>query len=184
VRATWRPLPAWPYPPAPKSSVTFRADWNQTMHNLEQEIERIKGRDVLIGVVADDSQFMFDGTIKVGFKVKHPGAEVSFDVPGQGRLAFHTDAFNSLQANLRAISNGLEALRAIDRYGITTGTEQYAGFQQLSPGGPDIERGRLLVEKHGSVAEALKRTHPDQGGDPRQLADVQAYRKSIGAAAR
>lgn len=184
MRATWRQLPVWPYPPAPKSSVSFRADWAQTIRNLGEEIERIKGRDVLIGIVADDSQFLLDGSVKPGFKVGHPGAEVSFEVPDRGRLVFHTDAFGTLHANLRAISNGLEALRAVDRYGITTSAEQYAGFQQLGAGGPDSERGRRLVETHGTIAKALKVTHPDHGGDPQQFADVQAYRTAVGAGAR
>ncbi len=184
MRATWRQLPAWPYPPAPKSTVTFRADWAQTIRNLGEEIERIKGSAVLIGIVADDSQFLLDGSVRQGFRTTHPGVEVSFDTPDRGRLAFHTDAFGSVQANLRAISNGLEALRAVDRYGITSGNEQYAGFAQLTAGGPDAARGKLLAERHGSVAAALKNTHPDHGGDARDLADVQAYRKAIGAAAR
>lgn len=179
MRATWRPLPAWPYPPAPKSSVSFRADWSQTMRNLGEEIERIKGRDVLIGIVAEDSWFLLDGSIKSGFKTKHPGAEVSFDTPDRGRLVFHTDAFATLQANLRAISNGLEALRAVDRYGITTGTEQYAGFQQLTAGGGDPVRGRGLAKAAGSVAKALIAHHPDHGGTARDLADVMAYKATL-----
>lgn len=176
MRATWRPLPAWPYPPAPKSSVSFRVDWNQTMRNLGEEIERIKGRDVLIGIVAGDDQFLLDGSIKANLKVRHPGAEVSFEVPGRGRLAFHTDAFSTLQANLRAISNGLEALRAVDRYGITTGNEQYAGFTALAPGGPDPVRGKRLVDEAGGITAALKRHHPDHGGQAAAFADVQAFR--------
>jgi hypothetical protein len=184
MRATWRQLAVWPYPPAPKSSVTFRADWSQTIRNLGEEIERIKGSAVLIGIVADDSQFLLDGSVKPGFKTTHPGVEVSFDTPDRGRLAFHTDAFGTVQANLRAISNGLEALRAVDRYGITSGNEQYAGFAQLSPGGPDPLRGKRLVDEAGSLAKALKTHHPDQGGSAAAFADVQAYRKSIGAAAR
>lgn len=180
MRATWRQLAVWPYPPAPKSSVSFRADWNQTIRNLGDEIEKIKGSAVLIGIVADDSQFLLDGSVKPGFKTSHPGAEVSFDTPDRGRLAFHTDAFSTLQANLRAISNGLEALRAVDRYGITSGNEQYAGFAQLGPGGGDPVRGKRLVDAAGTVRKALTAAHPDHGGSVADLADVQAYRTSVG----
>lgn len=74
--------------------------------------------------------------------------------------------------------SGLEALRAVDRHGITRRGEQYAGFKALPPGGPSVERGRLLVEQHGSVRRALLATHPDHGGDPSELADVQAYREA------
>jgi hypothetical protein len=184
VRATWRPLPAWPYPPRPKQRDQFDSTWSQTLNLLQAEIEMVDGRDPIIGIVADNSQFNLDGQLRGNAKVNHPGAEVSFDSGGR-RLVFYTDAFGVLQSNLRAIALGLKALRAVSRYGITEGLgAQYAGFAQLSDGGPDPARGKMLVEKYGSVAEALKRTHPDQGGEPRQLADVQAYRKLVGAAAR
>jgi hypothetical protein len=182
MRATWRPLPAWPYPPSTKAAAAFRADWAQTMRDLGTEIERVEGEDVLIGIVAGDDQFLFDGTPKAGFqqRVKHPGAEISFTLPSGRRVTFHTDAFPTLQANLRAISNGLEALRAIDRYGITTSGEQYAGFQQLTAGGASADRGAALVAAAGGLTEALKKHHPDQGGRAAAFKDVQAYRKRAG----
>lgn len=184
MRAAWRPLPAWPYATRPKQRDQFDSTWSQTLALLQSEIEIVDGRDPIIGIVADYSQFNLDGQLRGNAKVNHPGAEVSFESGGR-RLVFYTDAFGVLQSNLRAIALGLKALRAVSRYGITEGLgAQYSGFASLTSGGPDPVRGKVLVERHGSVAEALKRTHPDQGGDPRQLADVQAYRKSIGAAAR
>jgi hypothetical protein len=156
------------------------------LDRLEDEIDKLKGSDVVIGVVVDEAQIGFSGNLKAGGRTRfaHRGVEVSFDTPKRGRLVFHTDAYDDVTANLRAIGLGLEALRAVDRHGITSTDEQYAGFAALGPGGPDPLRGKLLAERHGSVAEALKRTHPDHGGDPHDLADVQAYRKSIGAGAR
>jgi hypothetical protein len=38
------------------------------------------------------------------------------------------------QQNVRAIALGLEALRKVDRYGITRRREQYTGFRALPPG--------------------------------------------------
>lgn len=184
MRATWRPLPAWPYPPRDKARSSFEVSWAKTITELEKEIELLEGSDVVIGVVALDDQFRLDGTPKAGFTVLHNGAEVGFDTPTRGRLIFHTDAFGSLQENLRAISLGLTALRAIKRYGITSTEEQYAGFAQLTAGGPDPARGKRLVDEAGGIAEALKVHHPDHGGSAAAFADVQAYRKSIGAAAR
>jgi hypothetical protein len=185
MQATWRPLPAWPYPPAVQRRSNFEVSWAKTLDDLEREIRYLDGEDLLIGVVADPDQFRIDGTPRAGFKVFHTGAEVSFDTPARGRLVFHTDAFRTLQENLRAISQGLTALRAIERYGITTTAEQYAGFAQLSAGGPDPERGRVLVEQSGGIRQALLRHHPDHGGDARAFADVQAFRdRSRVAAAR
>jgi hypothetical protein len=45
------------------------------------------------------------------------------------RLVYATDACVYWQHNVRSIALGLEALRAVDRYGITRKGEQYAGFR-------------------------------------------------------
>lgn len=188
MRATWRPLPAWPYPEQPQRPATYKVTYSRTLIDLGREIGHLDGREVIIGVVVDESQIRLDGQMRADAKVRHAGVEVSFEVRGGRRLVFHTDAHKgyttSWQDNLRAIALGLEALRAVDRYGITSTDEQYAGFAQLTAGGPDAARGKTLVDHAGSVVDALKRYHPDHGGNARDFADVQAYRKSIGAAAR
>lgn len=184
MRGEWRPLPAWPYPPATKRPSSFEVSWTKTLDDLEKEIAHLKGTDLLIGVVAGDDQFRIDGSPKAGFKVRHNGAEVSFTTPDRGRLVFHTDAFKTLQENLRAISLGLTALRAIERYGITNSAEQYAGFAMLPPGGPDPVRGRQLVEAAGGIRQAERRHHPDHGGDQRDFVDVQAYKATLAPARR
>jgi hypothetical protein len=182
MRATWNPLPAWPYPPRPRRSDRFNSSWEATLRKLEDEIAAVKGSDVVIGLVCDPSQISISGVPKGGGRiaVRHAGAEVSFDVPGDRRLVFHTDAYPSLASNLRAIALGLEALRAVDRYGITSTAEQYAGFAQLTAGGPDPIRGQVLVEQAGSVVEALRKHHPDHGGREADFVDVQAYRELVG----
>jgi hypothetical protein len=186
MRATFRPLPAWPYAERPKATVPFRSGWEETLDKLELEIRMKGGSDVVIGVVCDESQVSMSGSLKAGSRtaVRHPGVEVSFELETGQRLIFHTDAYATLTHNLRAVAMGLEALRGVDRYGITSGSEQYAGFAQLTAGGPDQDRGRRLVESHGTIAKALKATHPDHGGDSQQFADVQAYRTAVGASAR
>lgn len=185
MKATFRPLPAWPYPEQSHRPATYRATYQRTLLDLEREIRLLDGRELLIGVVASERDVRIDGMLKADARVAHAGVEVSFEVPDGRRLTFHTDVHsgytNSWQDNLRAIALGLESLRAVQRYGITTGLgEQYAGFAALTAGGPDIARGKLLVERAGSLRKALMEHHPDQGGDPGKFADVQAYRESIG----
>jgi hypothetical protein len=45
------------------------------------------------------------------------------------RLVYATDVCAFWQHNIRSIALGLEALRAVDRYGISRRGEQYAGFR-------------------------------------------------------
>jgi hypothetical protein len=100
VRATWRPLPAWPYAPRPKQIDRFDTTWAKTLADLDAELERTGAGDVVIGVVADPSQFSIAGQLKGNARVAHPGAEVSFEKGGR-RVTFHTDAYDHLQSNLR-----------------------------------------------------------------------------------
>ena len=193
MNLTFRPLPAWPYPEQPHRPPLFKVSYSDTLEQLEREIQAVHGDEVIIGLVVDSDQIRLDGRMRADAKVGHPGVELSFEIPDGRRLVFHTDVHNQptrwvgggpartpWQDNLRAIALGLEALRAVDRYGITSTAEQYAGFLQLED---RVEKGRRLVEEAGGITAALKRHHPDQGGDPRAFQAVQAYRQLTGAKA-
>lgn len=183
MRATFRPLFSWPYQPQTMRPATYKATYAATLGMLEREIEHLRGSEVIIGVVASERDVRMDGMLRSDASVAYAGVEVSFETPDRGRLVFHTDRHRgytmSWQDNLRAIALGLGALRAVDRYGITSTAEQYAGFAQLQAG--PVDRGRRLVEEAGSVEAALKRHHPDHGGHPRALQDVLAYRETTKA---
>jgi hypothetical protein len=185
MQMTFRPLPAWPYPEQKARPATYQATYQRTLVDLERELEAVRATDVILGVVADPRDVRLDGQLRADAKVRHAGVELSFTKPGTGRVTFHTDRHRgyaqSWQDNLRAIALGLEALRAVDRYGITTGGQQYAGFAALSAG-PSLEvLGAELVASYGGVAEALRATHPDTGSGQHTQRDfeaVMAWRKA------
>ena len=162
MNVTFRPLPRWPYPEQKHRPAMYQVTYSRTLQDLEREIEKLRGSEVIIGVVTGSDQIRMDGRMRADAKVQYPGVEVSFEVPGGQRLVFHTDVHsgyvNSWQDNLRAIALGLESLRAVNRYGITQGIGE-------------------------QLREALRRNHPDQGGDPRAFADVQAFRRLQGGPA-
>lgn len=185
MNVTFRPLPRWPYPEQKRRPDLFKATYGRTLDDLEREIGYLGGSEVIIGIVTEGSMIRLDGRPRADMRTHHAGVEVSFEVPDGRRLVFHTDVHggyaDSWQSNLRAIALGLESLRAVSRYGITTGIgEQYAGFLKLETSQASPDRGRELVEEAGGMRQALMRHHPDQGGDPRRFADVQAYRQLSG----
>lgn len=186
----FRPLPAWPYPPNEKRPDQFRAPYDKTIKHLRRELALIKAERCLVGVVSPDVRA--DGTgFKGDARVRHPGAEVSFDMPsgpGFRRVTLHTDAFrdyvnrDSFNSNLRAIALGMEALRMVDRYGIAPGGQQYTGFAALEAGPGLVERGAALAERYGSWQAALRATHQDTGAAEHSILDFQAvvaYRDSL-----
>lgn len=183
---TFRPLASWPYPDTrDRRGYPFKATWSATQYDLRRELINLGASDVLIAICMRAVDIRRDGMPKESAIAFHPGVELSFDSDVQGRrLIYATDVCSHWQQNVRSIALGLEALRAVDRYGITRRGEQYAGFAAITAGGPDPAIGKKLVESAGGMRAALFQHHPDQGGDPVNFGHVQAYRDSIGAAAR
>lgn len=182
MRSTFRPLPTWPYPPTKyPQRARFRADYGDTLALLEYEIDRLDGSNIVFGVGLRERDVRLDGQPRADARAySHQGVEISFN-SRFGRLTYATDEFDDWHDNVRAIALSLEALRAVDRYGVSKRGQQYAGWAQLTSGGPDPLRGKALVERAGSLREAQRRHHPDAGGQQRDFVDVMAYAKQLEA---
>lgn len=195
LNATFRPLRAWPGPATPAhergSRFSFKASWSNTLDLLERELRQINARDVIIEIDVDDRHIRNDGWPKQDARPRSPGVILSFHHPTAGALRYPCDGFVDWQHNLRAIALGLEALRKVDRYGITRRGEQYTGWKALpastlpamsteqaarrvaatsfGPEAADSEsvRKRVLSDRAYAreiIRVALARTHPDAGG--------------------
>lgn len=181
MRMTFRPLTVWPYTDTRqrRSRWTFKAPWSNTLELLDRELRMLRASNVVCGAFFREQDIRLDGLPRSGAREpSHPGIELSFDSP-HGRLVYASDACDRWEHNVRSIALGLEALRAVDRFGITRSGEQYAGWKQLTAGGPSSQRGREIIREHGDVRKALMATHPDHGGDPGDFADVQAARGAV-----
>lgn len=168
----FRPLPAWPYPATPhRRWKPFTAGWSATIRDLERELSALRAGSIILAAGFREQDLRLDGWPRSGAQnPPFPGVELSFDThrAGRGRLVYATDVCEHWQDNVRSIALGLEALRAVDRYGITRRGEQYAGWLELTSGAddaPSIDRGRALIREAGSVREAKRVTHPDAGGE-------------------
>lgn len=145
MRYDIRPLVAWTDPETPvrRSSSRFKASWADTLEFLSAEISKVGGKEpVVLQVDVTEGDIRLDGMLRANAKVGHPGVVVSFD-SDFGPLRYATDAYEkdwshgmpSWQANIRAIALTLEALRAIDRWGVSKRGEQYTGWKALPSGG-------------------------------------------------
>jgi hypothetical protein len=182
MQVTFRPVTVWPYPDTDprRSRGAFKAGWQNTLNLLERELRLLEADNVVLGAGFREQDLRLDGLPRSDARVPaHPGIELSFDSP-HGRLVYATDSCEWWEHNVRSIALGLEALRAVDRFGITRKGEQYAGWKQLTAGsGPSASRGHRLIDQHGGVRDALKATHPDHGGEATDFADVQAARAEL-----
>ncbi len=97
------------------------------MDRLEYELDALRGSDIVIQLDCERSQLTNSGKIKAGVKPRSPAVILSFESK-HGPMSYPCETFQTWQANVHAIALSLEALRAVDRYGVTRGREQYQGW--------------------------------------------------------
>jgi len=163
---TYRPMGPWlgERTNRRRRSIFGSATIGSTNKLLVHELTMLGAARAVIELDIDESKLRQDGHLRAGVTgARTPGVILSFE-SRHGPLRYATDVFDHWHHNLRAIALGLEALRKVDRYGISRRGEQYRGWRALTTGADDeatAERGRALIREAGSVVEALKLTHPD-----------------------
>lgn len=172
---------------------SFSASFDKTLDLLDRELNHLKARNVVLQIDAERHEFRLDGMLRAGAKPRGPAVAISFD-SRFGHLTYPCDTYDDWVSNLRAIGLALEALRAVDRYGVSGKGQQYTGWNKLPPP-PEptvfhfsnrhdaLTFLRTLVDvPHAAdplepyIRAAEKKTHPDLGGDARKFKLVQAAR--------
>lgn len=160
----FRPIDTWPgdlTPAGARKYSPFKADYGDTLDLLDRELWHLNARDVVFEVALLPADIRLDGRPRANARpAAHPGVVVSFGSI-HGPLRYACDAFRNWQANLRAIALGLEALRKVERYGITKRGEQYTGWSALPPG--SIAAGPSAMTLDEAIAFLHEHTGPDAG---------------------
>lgn len=183
----FRPIIAWPGKMIEaRKRATFRSSYQSTINLLKRELEALGANSVVIQLALMPQDIRQDGLPRANAKPSHPGVILSFD-SSHGALSYPTDRFDAWEDNLRAIALSLQALRAVDRYGVTRRGEQYRGWNQLP--GPQAkqasmtpEEAKALLHKYGGETQAIMASHPDRGGSVEWFEKVQEARKILGLA--
>lgn len=182
------PIGEWPTALTPNRQMSkFSAHVGDTLKLLDREIYHLvdtktqqDSAELLVAIAP--GAFRVDGRPYMNARAEHPGVIFSIDSKF-GHLSYPCDTFTTWQDNLRAIAKALEALRMVDRYGVTKRGEQYRGFLALeataAPSGfatvesalaflatfhPTIP-GAVSVPPRLLVRSAQRKSHPDHGGD-------------------
>ncbi len=186
----------------------FKGDFNSTQGLLDLELFHVfhkmrertgQAPDALIELAVSREQIRLDGGLRGDASPRDPGVAVIVTTPKE-TLRFQTDRFQNWRHNLRAIALALEALRKVDRYGVTDSGQQYSGFAALPAGEPGLlnldQAAALLcmVAGEGDTVgvrvdpeygksvwrKAVLRAHPDQGGDAETLRRVNRAAEMLG----
>jgi hypothetical protein len=172
----------------------FRAGWDDTLRLLDYELNAVGASGVVIQAAFSADKIRNDGWPYGKATPTHPAVIVSFRDVDNRPLSFPCDRYDRWEHNVRAIALSLEALRAVDRHGVTKRGEQYAGFKALEAADAwSVEEAAIFVAAkantqpnniildaetyricYRSVARIL---HPDAGGNPHEwklLGDAKA----------
>lgn len=191
--AVFRPFDGPPPVPGGKSS-PFSAGWSDTVGLLYDELRHLEAKNVVVEIAIEERYLRLDGMLRSGARATHDGVRVSFESKW-GPLRYETAEFTAVyyrgqdgwQSNLRAVALAMEALRKVDRYGVSRRGEQYAGWKQL-PSSTDpadaiqtAAQAQAVIDEYGGgdVVAALKATHPDHGGDTNEFRKVQRAREIL-----
>jgi hypothetical protein len=188
----FRPIEQWPGPRTrDRQRSRFKASYQDTLRLLERELVHLQATNIVVQADCDESMIRRDGMLRSNAVLRGPGVILSFDSK-HGPLSYPCDTYANWDCNLRAIALSLEALRTVDRYGVTKRAEQYQGWAKLP--GPKPESPASAATAVSVLAEAARcndsdvrkdrleeiyraacrRTHPDIGGDPEAFKRVQA----------
>jgi len=199
MRITYRPLPAiWPSGKRTqyRERSRFRTGWNETLALLETELRHLGVRfDATIVIEAgySEGEIRLDGLPRRDARPHDPAVVLNFDSK-YGPLRYGCDTYTSHDDNLRAIALALQALRAVDRYGVTKRGEQYTGWKALPETTLSKQQAEEFIRMTIAPVEidfatidltrayrlAARRLHPDVTGARQQWDQLQRAKEVLG----
>lgn len=203
-------------PSGARVDAKFKVTWSGVQDILERELRMLGYREgsVVLQTAHNKYDVRKDGQLRGDVRApSHPGVIVSFDVMDDTgsrwiQMAFESDRFTQWKDNVRAIADAMEALRKIDRYGVSgvgKSGAQYEGYKRLESAegkigdydmaiaflsehsgieAPELQASSIAREK--AFRKAARKFHPDSAtGDLNEfqkLNDVRMFLEQQGVA--
>lgn len=194
-----RTISRWPWPAkswSEQKRSQFKAHWTDTDQLLRREIGYLgDAQQAVLEVDVSARDIRADGFIRADARPRSPRVALYFTHRVHGPLQYHCDNYETWPDNVRAIALALEALRAVDRYGVTSKGEQYTGWKalpastELTPTeaakliagyDPNTQNATELLRDFDvarrAALRAMQTTHPDKGGTADLFQRIQAAR--------
>ncbi len=204
-----KPIVQWPGDlTVDRRRSNFDSTLKDTKALLDRELTKLEATDVVLQIAVPLDKWRVDGFPRSDAKPTHPGLILTMTTP-YGPLSYPCDTFPRWEDNLRALALALDALRMVERYGVTKRGEQYQGNLAIEArsGAQFVSKdaawtvinkaagyGENAVGHLGRVTEATIRrakfrTHPDtitvdnDPGDYQKVVAAEQYLKEVGAIA-
>jgi hypothetical protein len=164
----------------------FSASLSKTLRLLSRELGNLNATKLVVLLDVSERDIRLDGAPRANARIGEPCVAVSFESK-HGPVRMVTGEYSTWQDNLRAVALSLEALRSVDRYGVSKSGEQYRGWRAIpaSTDGADLIATEELALEYisqwmvpfeddldSALRKALFDTHPHHGGDPEEFRKV------------
>ncbi len=154
---------------------------SDAIQRLSGELSRLGARDELLST---NVALRLDGLPRSGQgEPQDPGAAVYFKFGGKPRC-LASDRWDRVADNIAAIAQHIDALRRIDRYGVGTLDQAFAGYAALPPSAEEwwlvlgVRRDAPLEAINEAFRDQAKKHHPDVGGTHEQMTRLVAAREA------
>ncbi len=159
----------------------FECTLAKARDGLGAEIVRLGGH---YPVISSNLELRLDGLPRGNqSQPDDPAVAVYFEYKGKG-MCFACDRWHRVEHNIRAIEKTIEAMRGIERWGTGEMLDRAINaFQAIA--GPEAKTWRTVLgltgrphpdEVRARWKELAARHHPDKGGDPSRMAEINAAR--------
>jgi hypothetical protein len=101
---------------------------------LDAELERLRAEDSILSTNLRTG--LRGDPLSSQGEPKDPGVAVYFKLNGHDRV-LACDLYTGVAGNIAAIASHIDALRRIERYGVGTIEQAFAGYDALPPPGPE-----------------------------------------------
>lgn len=168
----------------PGNTYTYRRseaiDISTGLDRLTGELRRLGAQNAII---SSNLRLNQDGSINrsQGKMLDDPGVAVYFRLKGKAH-ALACDCWWSTAENMAALAGHIEALRAVDRYGVGTMEQAFGGYAALPPTSVDwwivlgVSPDATREQINHAHRELAQKNHPDVGGREDDMARINAAR--------
>ena len=144
------------------------------------ELDRLGARYVTISSNAGLRQ---DGLPRAGRKEPDDtGVAVYFTLNGK-EMALACDTWDRVADNIVAVAKHIEALRGMERWGVGTASQAFAGYRRLEAPKPScwsilgLSPSASAEQINAAYRKAARGAHPDNGGSHERMAALNSARE-------